>query len=285
MSKIEALINSRMHSFTKSEKKIAEYILNSKKSDITRMTISELASNSGVSEATIVRYVKKIGFESFQDFKLNLVLDNGEEDDILEEEKDVTISKGDTSQEILRKTKLGFLQSIENTDAIIDMNNFLQAVNFIRSAKKIEIYGVGSSSAVGKILQYKLTRLGFPAYSIEDPHMQAISAATLGLGDLAFGVSQSGSTKDTVDSLAIAKKHGATTICLTEHVNSPITKYADVVLEIYSGENPVKTSAGRSILVQVFAVELLSGLLYSTEYEKAIKVGKETASAVVNKLY
>ncbi|MFA6996643.1 MAG: MurR/RpiR family transcriptional regulator, partial [Defluviitoga sp.] len=169
MSKIEALINSRMHSFTKSEKKIAEYILNSKKSDITRMTISELASNSGVSEATIVRYVKKIGFESFQDFKLNLVLDNGEEDDILEEEKDVTISKDDTPQEILRKTKLGFLQSIENTDAIIDMNNFLQAVNFIRSAKKIEIYGVGSSSAVGKILQYKLTRLGFPAYLIEDP--------------------------------------------------------------------------------------------------------------------
>ncbi|MGB4373907.1 MAG: hypothetical protein WBI86_00095, partial [Defluviitoga tunisiensis] len=67
MSKIEALINSRMHSFTKSEKKVADYILNSKKSDITRITISELAANCGVSEATIVRYVKKVGFESFQD--------------------------------------------------------------------------------------------------------------------------------------------------------------------------------------------------------------------------
>lgn len=283
MSKIEALINSRMHSFTKSEKKVADYILNSKKSDITRITISELAANCGVSEATIVRYVKKVGFESFQDFKLNLALDN--DDEIVEDEKDITISQNDSPQDILRKTKVGFLQSIENTNAIIDMNKFLQAANFIRSAKKIEIYGVGSSSAVGKILQYKLTRLGFPAYAIEDPHMQAISAATLDLGDLAFGISQSGSTKDTVDSLAIAKKHGATTICLTEHVNSPITKYADVVLEIFSGENPVKTSAGRSILVQVFAVELLSGLLYSTEYEKAIKAGKETASAVVNKLY
>ena len=280
MSKIEALINSRMHSFTKSEKKVADYILNSKKSDITRITISELAANCGVSEATIVRYVKKVGFESFQDFKLNLALDN--DDEVVEDEKDITISQNDSPQDILRKTKVGFLQSIENTNAIIDMNKFLQAANFIRSAKKIEIYGVGSSSAVGKILQYKLTRLGFPAYAIEDPHMQAISAATLDLGDLAFGISQSGSTKDTVDSLAIAKKHGATTICLTEHVNSPITKYADVVLEIYSGENPVKTSAGRSILVQVFAVELLSGLLYSTEYEKANKVGKETASAVVN---
>ncbi|HOB16489.1 MAG TPA: MurR/RpiR family transcriptional regulator [Defluviitoga sp.] len=283
MSKINALINSRMYSFTKSEKQVADYVLNNKKNEITRLTITELASNCNVSEATVARFVKKAGFESFQDFKLNLALDN--DDEIIEEEKDITISKDDSPQDILIKTKLGFLQSIENTDAIIDMNKFLQAVNFIRSAKKIEIYGVGSSSAVGKILQYKLTRLGFPAYSIEDPHMQAISAATLGLGDLAFGISQSGSTKDTVDSLALAKKHGATTICLTEHVNSPITKYADVVLEVYSGENPVKTSAGRSILVQVLAVELLSGLLYSTEHEKAIKAGKETASAVVNKLY
>ena len=86
-------------------------------------------------------------------------------------------------------------------------------------------------------------------------------------------------------SINIAKRQGATTICLTEHANAPITKFADVVLETFSGENPVKTSAGRSILVQVFAVELLSGLLYSTEYEKAIKAGKETASAVVKKLY
>jgi len=272
-----------MPTFTKSEKKVAEYILNSKKEDITRITITELATKCGTSEATIARFVKKAGFETFQDFKLTLALDNNE--DIFEEEKDITIFKNDSPQEILRKVKLGSLKSIESTTSILDINNFLQAANFIRSAKRIEIYGVGSSSAVAKILQYKLTRLGFPSYALEDPHMQAISAATLNFGDLAIGISQSGSTKDTVDSLNVAKKHGATTISLTEHANSPITKYSDVVLEIFSGENPVKTSAGRSILVQIFAVEILSGLLYSIEYEKALTTGKDTARAVVNKLY
>ncbi|ABX31255.1 transcriptional regulator, RpiR family [Petrotoga mobilis SJ95] len=283
MSKIQAFLNSRMPTFTKSEKKVAEYILNSKKEDITRITITELATKCGTSEATIARFVKKAGFETFQDFKLTLALDNNE--DIFEEEKDITIFKNDSPQEILRKVKLGSLKSIESTTSILDINNFLQAANFIRSAKRIEIYGVGSSSAVAKILQYKLTRLGFPSYALEDPHMQAISAATLNFGDLAIGISQSGSTKDTVDSLNVAKKHGATTISLTEHANSPITKYSDVVLEIFSGENPVKTSAGRSILVQIFAVEILSGLLYSIEYEKALTTGKDTARAVVNKLY
>ncbi|RLL82365.1 hypothetical protein CN13_02835 [Petrotoga sp. HKA.pet.4.5] len=283
MSKIQAFLNSRMPTFTKSEKKVAEYILNSKKEDITRITITELATKCGTSEATIARFVKKAGFETFQDFKLTLALDNNE--DIFEEEKDITIFKNDSPQEILRKVKLGSLKSIESTTSILDINNFLQAANFIRSAKRIEIYGVGSSSAVAKILQYKLTRLGFPSYALEDPHMQAISAATLNFGDLAIGISQSGSTKDTVDSLNVAKKHGATTISLTEHANSPITKSSDVVLEIFSGENPVKTSAGRSILVQIFAVEILSGLLYSIEYEKALTTGKDTARAVVNKLY
>lgn len=283
MTKVRALLNSRMHNFTKSEKQVAEYILNSRKEDIVCSTITELASNCKVSEATIVRFVKKAGFETFQDFKFNLAMDENEE--ILEGERDITILKNDLPQEILKKVKLGCLNSIENTASIINMDKFLQAVNFIRSAGRIEIYGVGSSSAVAKILQYKLTRLGFPAYALEDPHMQAISAATLNFGDLAIGISQSGSTKDTVDSIAIAKKHGATTICLTEHVNSPLTRSVDVVLEIFSGENPVRTGAGRSILAQVFAVEILAGLLCSAEYEKAIKTGKETASAVVNKLY
>jgi len=282
MSKIQALLNSRMPTFTKSEKKVAEYILNSKKEEITRITITELATKCGTSEATIARFVKKAGFETFQDFKLTLALDNNED---IEEEKDITIFKNDSPQEVLRKIKLGSLKSIESTTSILDINKFLQAANFIRSAKRIEIYGVGSSSAVAKILQYKLTRLGFPSYALEDPHMQAISAATLNFGDLAIGISQSGSTKDTVDSLNVAKKHGATTISLTEHANSPITKFSDVVLEIFSGENPVKTSAGRSILAQIFAVEVLSGLLYSIEYEKALTTGKGTARAVVNKLY
>lgn len=282
MCKIQALLNSRMSTFTKSEKKVAEYILNSKKEEITRITITELATKCGTSEATIARFVKKAGFETFQDFKLTLALDNNED---IEEEKDITIFKNDSPQEVLRKIKLGSLKSIESTTSILDINKFLQAANFIRSAKRIEIYGVGSSSAVAKILQYKLTRLGFPSYALEDPHMQAISAATLNFGDLAIGISQNGSTKDTVDSLNVAKKHGATTISLTEHVNSPITKSSDVVLEIFSGENSVKTSAGRSILAQIFAVEILSGLLYSIEYEKALTTGKDTARAVVNKLY
>ncbi|MCP5455474.1 MAG: MurR/RpiR family transcriptional regulator [Thermotogae bacterium] len=282
ISKIISIIESRRDTLTSSEKKAADFVL-SNGSEILNMTVSEFSNSCKVSEATIIRFVKKLDFDSFQDFKLSIASDNESMKNY--EDIDTTINREDTPQEIIKKVELGIIRAIESTTTITDYSEYVKAINYIRSAKRIEIYGVGSSGAVAKVLNYKLTRLGFPAFAIEDPHMQAISAATMKTGDLAIGISQSGSTIDVVDSLTIAKKHGATTICITDHVNSPVTKFSNIVLQTFSKENPIKTSAGRSIVAQIYSVEILAAILNSVEYEKAEKAGKETAKAVVNKLY
>jgi len=282
VSRALTLVNSRYDSMTNSEKKVAKVILSTDIKEILKMTVSELANVCKVSEATIIRFVRKIGFESFQEFKLSIAT---ELPNSLDQDMDITIEKNDPPEIVLKKVLLGFSRTIESTANIQDLNKYISAINFIRSANRIEIYGVGASGAVAKVFQYKLLRTGFPAIAIDDPHIQCISAANLNPGDLVIGISQSGSTKDTVDALAVAKKRGATTIAITDHVNSPITKYSDIVLETYSRENPVKTSAGRSIVAQTFVVEIIIGLLYSMEYEKSKKAGEETAKAVVNKLY
>ncbi|MDN5342884.1 MurR/RpiR family transcriptional regulator [Oceanotoga sp. DSM 15011] len=281
-SKIVSIIESRKETLTSSEKKVAEYVLKNG-IEVINMTVSEFSNVSKVSEATIIRFVKKIGFDSFQDFKLSIASDNESLKNY--EDIDTTVNKDELPEDIVKKVELGIIRAIESTTSITDISKYINAVNFIRSAKRIEIYGVGSSNAVAKVLNYKLTRMGFAAFSIEDPHMQAISAATMKTGDLAIGISQSGSTIDIVDSLTIAKKHGATTVCITDHVNSPITKFSDTVIQTFSKENPVKTSAGRSIVAQIYAVEILTAILSSVEFEKAQKAGQETAKAVVNKLY
>lgn len=282
ISKIFSIVNSRMDTLTNSERKVAEFVLENS-SETTNMTVSELATSCKVSEATVIRFVKKLDYDSFQDFKLAIATDNAINSS--SEDLDITITQDDDMKTIFSKVESGFIRTIESTSSITDLEKFNKAINLIRTAKRIEIYGVGSSNAVAKVLNYKLTRLGFPSYSIEDAHMQAISASTIKPGDLAIGISQSGSTKDIVDSLNIAKKHGASTVCITDHVQSPITKVSDVLLQTYSRENPVKTSAGRSIVAQIFVVELIAAILNSFEYEKANAAGKETAKAVVNKLY
>jgi len=277
-----SFIHSRYDSLTPSEKRLAKYILQDP-SVILPMTVSELSSVTGVSEATVVRFVRGVGFNTFQDFKLSLAIENvtTEKND----DQDITLFSKDSAEDILRKVKIGCTRTIESTASIVNPQNLVNAADFIRSAKRIEIFGVGSSAAVGKIFQYKLTRVGYPSFSIEDPHMQSISAATMTTGDLVVGISLSGSTKDTVDAVCVAKEHGANVICITDHIKSPITKYADVVLETYSRENPIKNVAGRSILAQIYLVEVLTGLLYSTDTQYVQKAGKETAKAVVNKLY
>jgi len=283
VSRVLTLVNSRYDSMTNSEKKVAKVILSADIKEILKMTVNEMANLCNVSEATIIRFVKKIGFDSFQEFKLSIAMEMP--NDLQDQDMDITIEKGEDPKAILKKVLAGFIRTIESTANIQNVNNYISAVNMIRSANKIEIYGVGASGAVAKVFQYKLLRTGFPAIAIEDPHMQCISAANLKPGDLAIGISQSGSTKDTVDSLATAKKRRASTIALTDHVNSPITKHADIVIETYSRENPVKTSAGRSIVAQIFVVEVIIGLLHSMEYEKSKKAGESTAKAVANKLY
>ena len=280
--KVLVLIKSRYGDFTSSEKKVADYILNNSR-DTLKLTIVELANACGVSEATVVRFVKKLDLRSFQELKLSLATEINTISK--NRDTDVVISPSDSPDEILAKVRSGAIRAIENTAGLTNKENFLKAAHFIRSAKRIEIYGVGSSAAVARILEYKLIRLGYPAHAINDPHMQAISAATMNPGDLVIGVSQSGSTKDIVDAVSIAKQHQASVICITEHVNSPLAQKSDVVIETFSGENPIKTSAGRSILAQIFAIEILSAFIYFLEPELAAETGEETAKAVVNKLY
>ncbi len=275
-------IHSRSSDFTRIEKRIASYIL-AKPEEILYMTVNELANASGVSDASVIRFVRTLDFDSFQAFKLALAGDLfGVHHERFE---DPTISAEDDVNSIVEKTKLGCVKSIESTMSVLDPNMLKMAVNLINNAKRVECYGVGSSAAVAHIIQYKFIRLGIPCKAYDDPHIQAMSASTMSFGDVVIGVSHSGSTKDTVDSIRVAKEHGASIICITDHIRSPISKYADVILETSSRESPIKSGAGRSIIAQTFVVEALTNLLYQLNRERAEKYGKESAKAVSNKLY
>jgi len=281
MSEVITLIKHRMNDLTKSESKIAQFVLENP-SMVIKLTVNELANMCSISDATVIRFIRKLGFETFQEFKFSIAKEDLKN---VEEEKELEIFQDDSPEDILRKITLSSLKTIENTSKITNLDDYLKLAHAIRSANKICIFGVGASGAIATFLQYKLTRSGYPAVAITDPHMQAILSANMNSKDLAIGISQSGSTRDTVDSLAIAKKHGALTAAITEHRNSPIAKYSSIIIEIFSSENPIKNSAGRSVLAQIFSIEILIGILQSLDYEKSIKYGEETAKAVIKKLY
>jgi len=275
-----AKIRHMKNEFTNSEKKVAEFIeANSFK--VIGMTLNEFAQACKVSEATIVRFIRKIGFETFQSLKFSLAKEETHSFEIDE----IAILPNDEPAEVVKKITSGCIRTIQNTYNVTNIDEYLRLAHVIRSARRIEIYGVGSSGAVALLMQYKLVRSGYPAIALIDPHMQSFSATLLSAKDLAIAVSQSGSTKDTVDSLEIAKNHGAVTAAITDHKNSPIAQHASIIIETFSSENPIDTSAGRSVLAQVYAIEILIGILHILDYEHCKMYGDETAKSVLKKLY
>src|SRR5947207_1305337 len=87
-----------------------------------------------------------------------------------------------------------------------------------------------SITEVADALQQKLHRIGRVSFAWNDTHIMLTSAAVLGPGDVAVGISHTGATTDTVEALRVARERGATTVALTNYPTSPITEVADLVL-------------------------------------------------------
>jgi len=200
------------------EKKIADYILNSP-DDVIHYSITEFAHVVGVSESTIYRLVRKIGFDGYQVFKIELTRD------LSRTEEYIKGSEGKLSSMILEMKN-----SMEHLQETLKQEDLDKAVEWIIESRKVIFFGVGRSGVVADYGGLLFSLLGIPAFHYNDPHVQVIVAAGLGKKDVVISISHSGNIRDTVKSTLTAKQVGAKTIAITSGTKSPLTKVADLVL-------------------------------------------------------
>ena len=273
-------IRSLYTSFSKTEKIIADYIFeNSNK--IIYMSITELAENCEVGETTIIRFCRKVGLKGYQEFKLLLAREMVEPEENWHE----NVKNEDDLDKIINKITNSNIQVIKDTSNFINKEQLKKAVDVIIASDKVDIYGVGASAFTAGDAKYKFMRLGINCESFGDPHMQAMSAVNLNSKSVAIGISFSGSTKDTVDSLELAKKAGAFTIAITNYVKSPITKVADLVLLTSAKETPLRSGALTSKIAQLYILDILYTALAIKKDKLALEALNKTAEAVLPKLY
>ncbi|OMF22073.1 transcriptional regulator [Paenibacillus sp. FSL H8-0548] len=273
-------IGSLYNSLTRTEQKIADMI----KQDpdgVVYGTLTDLAEKSGVGDTSVLRLCRKLGFRGYQEFKLKLAQElvhplqnvNGE----IQENDDLATMAGKiTTENIL------FLQ---NTLALLDMRELQLVVDAIAKANKLIFIGVGSSAITAADARYRFMRLGFNSELVTDSHVIAMTLALTGPDDLVFAVSTSGSTKDLVDVVRIAKENGAFFVCLTSHAKSPLTQYADAVLLSSSKESPLQGGAFRSKITQIHVLDILTTIIAIQCKEKAYPAIERTSNAVSDKLY
>ncbi|MDI3310333.1 MAG: MurR/RpiR family transcriptional regulator [Thermoanaerobacterium sp.] len=273
-------IRSVYNSLTKTEKKVADYVLNNV-GDVIYLSITELAEKADVGETTIVRFCRHIGMSGFQEFKLNIAKDMvGPETSIHE-----GINFQDSLETLVQKITTENTLVLSNTTKILSLNELERAVDAILKANKIEIFGVGASGYTALDAKYKFMRLGLNVNANLDPHIQAISAVGLHDGDVAIGISFSGSTKDTVETCRLAKEAGAKIICITNYARSPITSNADIVLLTSARETPLRSGALTSKIAQLHLLDILYTAVAIRLKDKAIQNINKTAKAVLDKLY
>lgn len=273
-------IQSFQKALTKSERKVAEVVL-AQAENVIYFSVTDLAEQAAVGDTTVLRFCRKIGFKGYQDFKLALAQELVNPVQSLHQE----VTDEDSPIVIAQKVTATNVQAIQDTFTLIDPEQLERAVTVLQKANRIHFYGVGTSGITALDAKFKFLRIGLPVDAYNDGHLQAMAASTLEKGDVAIGISVSGSTKDTVDTLKLAKEAGATVICITQYTRAPITKIADIVLLSAAKEAPLQGGALSSKIAQLHVIDILYTALAMGIKDKAIDYRKRTAKAVLNKIY
>jgi RpiR family carbohydrate utilization transcriptional regulator len=208
-----------------SAQKAAQYILNSPRETIN-LTITELAVRAGVSEASIVRFAQSLGYSGFHALKIGLAEDLVSPMLLVHED----LTPDDTAASAVQKAMTAGMRSLEDTVRILELPVLEAAISALCRARQIELFASGNSIPLAMDLNFRLTKIGLHSRFSVDPTMQEMYASLTSTGDVAVGISHTGSSKDTVYALELAKQRGATTVCITNHSDSPLTRHGDFCL-------------------------------------------------------
>lgn len=249
------LIKQILNQMTESEKKIAEYVLDNV-SEVYKLSANQLAVITETSASSVVRFSRTLGFEGFQQFKIALAKDDSMAVDNGDYEYDY-IDTNDSIKEVIVKTSNKNIQSINDTVALLDEKEIKNAVDSIKNAKKICIFGVGESGVIGMDLQYKLIRIHKDVLMNLDSHTQISMAANLSEDDVAIGISYSGKTKEVYTALNKAKEKGAKCITITKFGENPIASLGDIKIQVPVVEKDLRVGAISSRMAQLTVIDIL----------------------------
>lgn len=262
----------------KAEKRIADWIIENPGA-IIPLSIVDLAEKCGCGEATIVRFAKRLGFSGYQDMKISLVQETNTTS------VSTNITSADAAEEIYDKVCNEIYCSLEKTKLALDADSLQKACEKIASARRIVIFGLGNSASIAKDAEHKFLRAGCDAAAYADNHMQVIAASHLTDKDVVLAISHSGSSRDIIDALKIAKKSNATTICITNEGKSPINNYSDIILNTASDETKHNILALNSRIAQLSVINVIYYYIVYSRPDNALEAIKNTERSLLSKKY
>lgn len=276
-------IGGLLPSLSPAEQRVARLVI-ADPAGAARQTITELAGAAGTSEATVIRFCRSVGMDGYPQLRIRLAAEAARR----AEPPDARVIGGDIPPgadmaQIVATIAFNDARAVEETAEQLDVDTCEKVVDALADAGRVDIHGTAASGFAAADFQQKLHRIGRTAFYWPDVHIALTSAALLGKGDVALGISHSGATSDAIDVLRVARQHGATTIALTNFPRSPIAEVADHVLTTAARETTYRSGATASRLAQLTVVDCLFvgvAARHRTRTRKALEV---TAEAVAGR--
>lgn len=254
------------------EKRIADNVLENSQ-ELAELTVNELAERCRCGSATVVRFARRLGFSGYQGLKYGLAREMQSVSKL-----DRQILKSDSCFEIFRKQSAEISFALQSTLTVLEESRLNTAAEKIMNAERIAVFGLGNSASIALDAAHKFMRLGLDAQACSDNHMQAIVASHLNRSCVAMGISHSGASKDIIEALELSKIGSASTICITNHADSPIVKVSDIPLFTSADETKHSILALSSRYAQLAIIDAIYSYIvvrsdkaalqaiYNTEY-------------------
>ncbi len=246
-------IESAQTNMTRAEKKVARAVLASPYRAL-RKSIGLLASESGVSEPTVMRFCRMLKCTGFQDFKLQLAQDLATGAHFSE----TRLSPNESAPDLIAKVIDSGIASLIKARDSLPPESVQTAIDILAEAERIEIYGLGGSGIVAQDAQHKFFRLGVPVVAYSDPTVHSVSASLLSPGGVIVAISQSGETQDIIASAELGLAAGAQVIAITA-ADSTLAQSASLCLPMNSLQDedfyaPIKSRMAHLAIIDVLAV-------------------------------
>jgi len=249
-------IKASLPSLAPAEQRVAKLVLADPRT-FASLPVAELADRAHVSKPTVVRFCRSVGYDGLADFKRKLAGSVSEGVPFIHRSVDTDDKTSDIMVKVIDNTVAAFLKyrNDASTGAIEKAAQTL--VDTYRNGKRLEFFGVGNSGVVAQDAQHKFFRLGVNTIAYSDGHMQVMSASMLGPGDCVVIISNSGRTRDLMDSCGIARRNGASTIVITA-TGSPLASAGDIHLSADHPEGFDNYSPMVSRLLHLLIIDILA---------------------------
>lgn len=273
-------IRAKYNTLSAAQRTVADFVLENAERVMTS-SLGDLADSCGVSEPTVIRFLRKLECDSYQVFRVNIAreLASNKPDPIYEE-----VGREDDVTDIADKVLASTARSIEDAAEIIDCGELAATRDLISKARRILIIGMGASAAPAFDLHHRLSKLGLDAAFSHDPHMINIMCGNLTPSDLLVVISHSGESREALDGAKIAKAGGCPIAAITSYGRSSLALMSDRVLLSSSRETRYRSDAMTSRIIQMTIIDMIYiSLAISLGDDALVSIDRSRVAVAKNK--